>query len=204
MDDAQHNITQALMEADAGQQEAAERLWGLVYDYLREIAHRELQAEYGARTLSTTGLVHEAYFKLIDHTRITWQNRAHFFGLACRAMRRILVDHARRRNAQKRGGNQEQVPLDKAIVMAEDRSEALLALDQALTRLAVMDERLGQVVECRFFGDLSIKDTAEVIGVSTRTVERDWQRARAYLYRALCPSVETHSGGRPLGLTPYR
>jgi len=181
----QHDITQALLEAYGGDKAAEERLWAMVYAELREMAHRELLGEQRGQTLSTTALVHEAYFKLVDQTRCTWHNRAQFFALACRAMRRILVDHARRRNAHKRKAQKHPVPLEEAVVMAASRGEDLIALDEALTRLSQMDGRLGQVVECRFFGDLSVEETAEVLGVSTRTVERDWKRAQTHLYQAL-------------------
>ena len=186
MDDPQqHDVTQALLDAYDGDKVAEDRLWAIVYPRMREIAHRELLGERRGQTLNTTALVHEAYLKLVDQTRCTWRNRAQFFALACRAMRRILVDHARHRNAQRRQAQKDPVPLEAAVAIAETRSEDLLALDEALTRLAAMNERLGKVVECRFFGGLSVEETAEVLGVSTRTVERDWKRAQAHLYRAL-------------------
>ncbi len=184
-DAEQHDITQVLLDAYGGDPNAADRLWGLVYTQMREIAHRELFGEQRGQTLSTTALVHEAYLKLVDQKRCTWQNRAQFFALACRAMRRILVDHARHRDAQKRLTQKNQVPLDKAVAMAEERSENLIALDEALTQLAARDERLGRLVECRFFGGLSVEETAEVLGISARTVARDWNRAQVHLYRAL-------------------
>ena len=185
MDDSQHDITQALLEAYDGDEVAAERLWAMVYPELQRLAHRELRAEDRGRTLDTNALVHDAYFKLVDQTRCSWRNRKHFFALACKAMRRILVDHARYRNAQKRQAQKHRVTLDEAVVMAEVRSERLLALDEALAQLEEMDERLAQVVECRFFGGLSVVETAELLEVSTRTVERDWQRAQIHLYKAL-------------------
>ncbi len=178
-------ITQALIEAYQGDNDAEERLWAMVYDALRQIAHRELQGMRKDHTLSTTALVHEVYLKLVDQTQITWRNRAHFYGLACRAMRNILVDYARRRNAQKRQGQKQVIALDQAVIMAEDRSEELIALDQALEHLAKRDPQLAQVVECRFFGGLTTKETAEVLEVSPRTVERLWNRAKTYLYLAL-------------------
>ncbi|HLT47545.1 MAG TPA: ECF-type sigma factor [Rubricoccaceae bacterium] len=201
MEARQGDVTQALLAA-AGDAEAAERLWALVYDGLRRIAHRELLRERRDHTLMTTALVHEAYLRLVDDTRISWRDRAHFYALACRAMRHILVDYARQRNAQKRRGRQHEVPLEEALGMASDRSEDLIALDEALDQLAARDARLGQVVECKFFGGLSSEETAEVMGTSLRTVERDWSRARAYLYQALRadPSPEPNRadpGGRP-------
>jgi len=185
MDHPQHDITQALLDAYSGDKAAEDRLWAMVYAEVREMAHRELRGEGRGQTLNTTALVHEAYLKLVDQTRCTWRDRAQFFALACRVMRRILVDHARHRNAQKRQAQKHPVTLDEAVVMAEARGEDLVALDEAVTRLSKMDERLGQVVECRFFGGLSVEETAEVLGVSTRTVERDWKRAQIHLYRAL-------------------
>ena len=180
-----HEITQALLDAYNGDEAAASRLWAMVYDELQKIAHRELLDERANHTLNTTGLVHEAYVKLVDHTRITWQNRAHFYALACRAMRRILVDYARRRGAQKRGGHDNPLPLEEAMALAEVRSEELVALDEALERLSEKDPLLAQVVECRYFGGLTTEETAEAMGVSTRTVNRLWTRAKTYLLRAL-------------------
>ena len=157
----------------------------MVYGALRQIARRELIKEHHPQTLSSTGLVHEAYFKLVDQTRIEWHNRAHFFAIACKAMRQILVEHARARNALKRQGSKRKVALEEARVMAERRSEDLIALDEALTRLATFDERVAQVVEYRFFGGLTSQETAEVMGISKRTADREWRRAKAYLYEAL-------------------
>ena len=185
MQTQEYEITQLLLDAYDGDEDAANRLWKIVYRELQQIAHRELRGERPGHTLNTTALVHEVYLKLVDHTRITWRNRAHFFSLACRAMRRILVNYARDRNVQKRRTQKHKVPLDEAMLMAEERSEELVVLDEALTRLAARDERLGQVVECRYFGGLTTKETAEVMGTSTRTVERNWERARAYLYKTL-------------------
>jgi RNA polymerase sigma-70 factor, ECF subfamily len=178
-------ITQALLDVKAGDEAAAGRLWDLLYGELRQMAHRELLGERHGHTLSTTALVHEAYLRLVDHSRITLNGRTHFLALSCRAMRAILVDYARRRNAQKRGGGKAVAPLDEALAMAEARGEELLALDEALTRLAALDERMGKVVECRYFGGLTTEETAEVMGVSHSTVERQWTRARTYLYQAL-------------------
>ena len=186
---AQQNVTQILLDAYDGDPAAADRLWAAIYPELRQMAHRELFGERRGQTLHTTALVHEAYLKLIDQRRCTWQNRAQFFALACKTMRRILVDHARHRNAQKRQGRKNQVALEDAAVMATARSEELLALDEALTRLAQRDERLADIVECRFFGGLSVEETAEVLGISVRTVARDWKRAQTHLYRASRPDA---------------
>ncbi len=181
----QGQITEALLAATSGDETAANKLWGLVYGALRQIARRELMGEHRAQTLSSTGLVHEAYFKLVDQTRIEWHNRAHFFAIACKAMRQILVEHARARNTLKRRGQQHKVALEEAVVMADTRSEDLIALDEALTRLAAFDERVAQVVEYRFFGGLTSQETADVMGISKRTADREWRRAKAYLYEAL-------------------
>jgi RNA polymerase sigma factor (TIGR02999 family) len=158
-----------------------DRLFPLVYDELRRIAHRHLQGERPGHTLGTTGLVHETYLKLVDHTRIQWRDRGHFFRVASWAMRRILVDYARSYRALRRGGGQERIPLDDEIATVQ-RGETLVALDEALDRLAAVDERLSQVVECRYFGGLTTEETAEALGISTRTVERDWTKARSWLH----------------------
>lgn len=186
----QAEATRALADAAAGDASAEERVWALVYDELRVIAHRELSRERDAHTLSTTALVHEAYFKLVDHARTARQDRAHFFALACRAMRQILVDHARRRDALKRRGKRRRVSLDQSPVAVEPETDDLVALDEALTQLSRFNERLGQVVELRFYAGLSVVETAELLGVDARTVERDWRRAKAYLYRLLEPETE--------------
>ena len=186
MEARKHDITQALLDADGRDgAAAADRLWALVYEELRWIAHHQMREQRRGHTLSTTALVHEAYLKLVDQTRVTLRNRAQFFALCAKAMRNILVDYARRRNAQKRRGRKHRVPLEEAMHLASSHGEALLALDEALTWLEQVNERLAQVVELRFFAGLSIEETAEALEVSTRTVERDWGRAKAYLYERL-------------------
>lgn len=185
METQTHTVTQVLHASRTGDEAAAHQLWAMVYDELRGIAHRELRGERRGQTLSTTALVHDAYFKLVDQTCVVWQDRAHFYALSCRAMRQILVEHARRRNAKKREGARHVIPMEEAMALAATHPGDLLALDEALTRLAALDERLVQVVECRLFGGLSVDETAEVLGVSARTVARDWRRARAHLYRML-------------------
>jgi RNA polymerase sigma-70 factor, ECF subfamily len=175
-------ITDFLLQLRDGRSDAMDRLFPLVYDRLRRIAHHQLQAEHPGHTLGTTGLVHETYLKLVDQTRVEWRDRGHFFRVSSMAMRRILVDYARRHRALRRGGGLERVPLDQAEEAAlAGREEHLLALEDALTRLAEMDERLSQVVECRYFGGLTDEETAEALGVSLRTVQRDWVKARAWL-----------------------
>jgi RNA polymerase sigma factor (TIGR02999 family) len=181
----QPDITGLLLAWRAGDRTAVDRLFPLVYDELRRIAHRQLGRERPDHTLGTTALVHEAYLKLVDQTRARLTDRAHFYAVAARAMRRILVDYARRHRALKRGGAAGQVSLSDATVTADDRADTLVALDEALTRLAELDDRLSQVVECRFFGGLTEEETAEVLAVTARTVRRDWVKAKGWLSQAL-------------------
>jgi RNA polymerase sigma factor (TIGR02999 family) len=162
-----------------------DRLFPLVYQELRRVAHRAVRGERSGHTLGTTGLVHEAYLRLVDQTRIEYRDRGHFFGIAARAMRQILVDYARRHQAGKRGGSQRPITLDDAMLGIEDRAEALLGLDEALTELESLDPRLGQVVQCRFFGGLTEEETGETLGVTARTVRRDWLKAKGWLYHRL-------------------
>ncbi len=185
MNDSQSDITQFLQEAAQGDTDAAERLWTAIYDQLRSIAHRELRRDPAGQSLNTTGLVHEAYFKFAPDAGMEWDNRRHFFATACRAMRQILVDRARYRNAQKRAGARDNVTFESAAVVAKQPSQDLVDLDEALTRLSTVNPRLCQVVECHFFGGLSFTETGEILGTSERTAERDWSRAKAYLHRFL-------------------
>ena len=153
---------------------------------LRRIAHGQLRRERRGHTLNTTALVHEAYLKLVDQRRVTWQNRAHFYGVASQAMRRILIDYARTRGRKKRGGNRERVPLDKVLgQVAVGPSTELLALNASLERLEAINARHGRVVECRYFGGLTIEETAAALNISAATVSRDWAMARAWLKRDL-------------------
>jgi len=179
-----HRITDLLLEMRNGRPEAMDRLFDAVYGELRRIAGRQLQGERPGHTLGTTGLVHETYLKLADQSRVQWQDRSHFFKVAAVAMRRILVDYARRHRAKRRGGEAQRVTLDENATAGE-RSETLLALDEALGRLAQMNPRLSQVVECRYFGGLTEQETAEALGVPLRTVQRDWAKARGWLYLEL-------------------
>ena len=184
------DITAALLALEHGGHAANDRLANLVYDALRAIAHRQLQSERPGHTLQTTGLVHEAYLKLVDQDRARWTDRAQFFALAARAMRRILVDYARRHRALRRGGQLRIQSLDETdagAVPAAQRADELIALDEALTRLQALDERLSRVVECRFFAGLTEAETAEVLGVTPRTVARDWVKARGWLFQELRP-----------------
>ena len=165
--------------------EALEELVPLVYDELRRMAHRQLAARAPGATLQTTGLVHEAYLKLVDQSRARWSDRAHFLAVASLAMRHVLVDRAKARLAQKRGGGRVRVSLDEERIAADDQPEALLQLHEALERLAAVEPRLARVVECRFFGGLTHEEIAESLGITVRTVERDWAKARVLLRRAL-------------------
>jgi RNA polymerase sigma factor (TIGR02999 family) len=185
VESGQPDITGLLVAWRAGDRAAFDRLLPLVYDELRRIAHRQLGRERTDHTLGTTALVHEAYLKLVDQTRAQLVDRTHFFTVAARAMRRILVDYARRHRAVKRGGAQAPVSLDETTIVADQRAETLVALDEALTRLAAVDVRLSQVVECRFFGGLTEEETAEALAVTARTVRRDWVKAKGWLSHAL-------------------
>ena len=180
-------LTELLLAYDQsdGSPEALERLMPVLYDRLREMARRHMRAERAGHTLNTTALVHEAYLKLVDQTRLTWKNELHFYAIASRVMRNILIDYARLHRAQKRGGGRPVTSLDNKNIALEERADELLALDEALTRLADFDERMAQVVEYRFFGGLNIEETAAVLDVSPRTVKRDWKRAKAWLYSEL-------------------
>lgn len=181
------DITTILLHARAGERDALDRLFPLVYDELRAVARRRLAAERRDHTLNTTALVHEAYVKLVDQTRVAWRDRAHFFAVAARAMRRILLDHARRHATAKRGGGRRRVPLDAAGLSMSERADALIDLDEALERLNDLEPRLADVVECRFFGGLTEEETAAALNVTSRTVRRDWAKARALLYAWLEP-----------------
>jgi RNA polymerase sigma factor (TIGR02999 family) len=167
-----------------------DRLAPLVYEQLKRLARRHLRAEPIGHTLSTTGLVHEAYLKLVDQTRAEWQDRGHFFAVASGAMRRILVDHARRYRAARRGAGDNGEParpvsLDATDIPIDERADSLIALDEALERLGRFDERQARVVECRFFGGLTEEETAATLGISQRTVAREWVTARGWLYQEL-------------------
>lgn len=179
------NITKLLIDWRNGDQEALNQLMPLVYEELRRMANYYMRNERKGHTLQTSALVNEAYLRLVDHENIEWQNRSHFFGLAAQAMRRILVDHARSRNYQKRGGEAERVSLDEAATFAEERATELIALDEALQELAKLDARKSQIVEMRYFGGLTGEEVAEALGISTATVSRDWETAKAWLLREL-------------------
>lgn len=176
------DVTKILEKASEGDAAAAERLLPLVYEELRAIAARYLRQERAGHTLQPTALVHEAYVRLIDQTSVRWNGRSHFLAVAAIAMRRVLVNHARARRRLKRGGQEmKRVPLDDAVGVLEERAGDLEALDEALTKLAAMDPQQARIVELRFFGGLTAPETAEAMGISERTVHREWALARAWL-----------------------
>jgi RNA polymerase sigma factor (TIGR02999 family) len=178
--------TDVLSELRSGGQKSVDDVVELTYQELRAIAHRRLIARGHSGTLSTTALVHEAYLKLVDQSRAGWRDRVHFLALASLAMRHVLVDRARERNSLKRGGSEHrQVTLNDDVMGVEDQADVLIQLDEALERLAAFEPRLAQVVECRFFGGLTETETSEALGVTVRTVQRDWVKARVLLRRAL-------------------
>ena len=179
--------TDILGELRSSASEPLDRLVPIVYAELRAIAHRQLAMGGRGGTLATTALVHEAYIKLVDQSQAQWSDRTHFFAVAALAMRHVLVDRAKARRRLKRGGDQHHVSLDEENISADDQPDALLELDEALTRLAAFDPRLARVVEYRFFGGLTEQEIAEAMGVTLRTVQRDWAKARALLQRALAP-----------------
>src|SRR5262245_23806075 len=182
----QGEVTRLLIAWNEGDQAAVERLMPLVYAELRRIAERQFRRERAGHTLQPTAVVHEAYFRLVDQTRVTWKNRGHFFAIAAQAMRRILIDHARGREAAKRGGKEIQVSLDVGIASPEPVEDVdLLALDEALVRLKTLDDAQARIVELRFFGGLSIEETAEAMETSPSSVKREFRSARAWLFREL-------------------
>src|SRR5262245_18653960 len=184
VDPATERLSQLLRRAGSDR-EAFDEIFPLVYDVLRRIAHRKLRNERAGHTLSTTGLVHEAYLKLVRFDRIEWEGRAHFLAVAAQAMRNILVTYALKRKAGKRGGGQEAGPLTEELAIAETPTRDLLALHRALERLEAIDSRQGRVVECRFFAGMSVEETAEALRISPASVKRDWALARAWLNREL-------------------
>jgi RNA polymerase sigma factor (TIGR02999 family) len=182
------DITETLLALRGGEREALNRLVPLVYDRLRAMAHARLAGRDPGASLNTTELVHEAYLRLVDQSRVEWRDRSHFFAVAATAMRQIVVDRARRRSAGKRGGELRPVVFDESAFGADARTEEILALDEALDRLAALSGRMVKMVELRFFAGLSIEETAEVLGLDSRTVNRDWRAAKALLFHALAGS----------------
>ncbi len=183
--DTSPDVTHLLLAWNDGDNEALERLMPLVYAELKRLAERYLWRERSGHTLEPTALVHEAYLKLIDQRHARWQNRAHFFAIAAQAMRRILVDHARARQAGKRGSGEEKFALDEAIEVSDRQADQMVALDDALKTLAELDPQKGRVVELKYFGGLSLEEIAEALGISRATVVREWRMAKAWLYGEL-------------------
>ena len=190
---APHEVTQLLIDWSNGSQDAVEHLFPLVYEELRRLAHRYMRRERPGHTLQTTAVVHEAYLRLIDQNHVQWQNRAHFFAIAAQMMRRILITHAQSHAYAKRGGGALKVSLDEAAVLSPARAGELIALDEALKSLGVIDVRRSQVVELRFFGGLSNEEIAEVLKISPNTVTRDWNVAKAWLYREMSKEQDDES-----------
>jgi len=177
-----HEVTRLLISWSDGDKNALEELLPLIYRSLQKIARHHLNRERASHTLQTTALVHEAYLKLIDHNSVDWKNRAHFFAIASQAMRRILIDHARKQIAEKRGGDGEKISLDEIDAIAIKPDQTLLALDEALNELEKIDRQQSRIIELRYFGGLTVEETAEVLQISPRTVAREWAMARAWLY----------------------
>ncbi|HEX7708808.1 MAG TPA: sigma-70 family RNA polymerase sigma factor [Thermoanaerobaculia bacterium] len=185
------DVTELLVNWSRGDKAALDRLMPLIYEEMRRIAARYLRNERSEHTLQPTALVNEAYMRLVGQKDVSWQNRAHFLGVSAEIMRRILVDHARRRQAEKRGGGVDLVTLDDQIDWPDQKDLSLLALDDALTLLSELDPQQSKVVELRFFGGLSVEETGEALGISATTVKREWRMARAWLLRQLQPSSDS-------------
>lgn len=185
MAQSEHNVTRLLVGWKQGDKDALDQLIPLVYHELRQQAARYLRNERAGHTLQTTALINEAYLRLVDQKNVNWQNRAHFFGIAAQLMRRILVDHARTKKRAKRGGSDVRVSLGEVMATAPTQELDIVALDQALDRLARLDAQQSRIVELRFFSGLSVPETAEVLGISAATVKRDWQMAKAWLHREI-------------------
>jgi len=180
-----HQVTELLAAWSEGDKAALDKLMPLIYDELRRLARQHMRRERAGHTLQTTALVNEAYLRLVDQRRAQWKNRAQFFGVAARLMRRILVDHARSRHRLKREGDAHKISLDEAATVSQEQATNLLALHEALKKLETVNERMGQIVELRFFGGLNIEETAEVIKVSPGTVMKDWTFAKAFLHESI-------------------
>jgi len=181
----QHRVTQLLQQWSRGDDAAVVELTPLVYEELRRLAHHYMEGQRPNHTLQTTALVNEAYLRLADQTNPNWQSRAHFFAVAARAMRQILVSYARSNRAQKRGGGALRIELDEAVILSPEQSKEIVDLDEALERLATLDSRKARVVELKFFGGLNYDEIAEVLKIARRTARRDWEFARIWLYREL-------------------
>ncbi len=180
-----HDVTQLLIAWSDGDKSALDKLMPLVYEELRRLAHHYMSRERAGHTLQTTALINDAYLRLVNRKSVHWQNRAHFFAICAQLMRTILVDHARARGYKKRGGGARPVELDEAMVVSQERAAEVVALDEALTELEALDPKQGRIVELRFFGGLSIEETAKVLHLSPATIKREWSTAKAWLYREL-------------------
>lgn len=187
------DVTQLLLAWSAGEQAALEQLLPLVNDELRQLAKRYMRREGPGHTLQTSALVNEAYLRLIDQKNVQWQNRAHFLGIAAQLMRRILIDHARKAHYAKRGGGALRVSLDESAAVTDAKAAELMAVDEAVQKLAALDARKGRLVELRFYGGLTEEETAEVLGVSVPTVQREWRAAKAWLHRMLTEGTPDES-----------
>jgi RNA polymerase sigma-70 factor, ECF subfamily len=182
-DPSSSSVTELLARARSGDSSALADVFPLIYEELRRLAGQQLRREPDGHTLSPTALVHEAYMRLLDYTRVEWAGRAHFMAVAATAMRRILVDHARGHRSLKRGGGLRRVSIDAVELGTEERADLLLAIDEGLERLKLVEPRQAQVVECRFFGGMTEEETAAALDISLRTVKRDWARAKSWLHR---------------------
>ena len=180
-----HRVTQLLIDWSNGDQSAFDKLMPLIDEELRRLAHHYMSRERAGHTLQTTALVNEAFVKLVNRKNLQWQNRAHFFGLAAQVMRTILVDHARSHSSAKRGGGARNLELDEALLVSQQRASEVVALDEALNQLALIDARQSRIVELRFFGGLTVEEAAEVLHVSPVTIKREWSTAKAWLYHEL-------------------
>ncbi len=187
------DVTRLLHAFRAGEEEVVDVLFDRVYDELYEVAHRQLSRLRPGQTLNTTALVHEAYLKLVNQSEADWEDRAHFFSVAAKAMRHIIINYARKQSAEKRGGEAAHVSFDEQFMAPQECADTLVAVDRALDRLAERDERMARVVELRFFGGMTQKESAEVLDVSTRTVRRDWRAAKAWLSKVLSDSSSNGS-----------
>ena len=185
MEQSRQQVTQLLVAWNSGDEAALQELMPLVYDELRKLAHHYIRRERPGHTLQTSGLVNEAYLRLVDQTKIQWQSRKHFYGIAARLMRQILVDYARKQSYAKRGGDAQRVELDEKLIISKDRAADIVDLDEALKKLAELDPRQSQIVELRFFGGLSVEETAEVLSISVSTLMRDWMVAKSWLKRSI-------------------
>ena len=194
MEQNPEDVTILLAELNKGNEDAASKLIPLVYAELRRLAGAYMRRERSDHTLQPTALVNEAYLKLVEQRSVDWKGRSHFFGIAAQLMRRILVDHARGHLRDKRGGGQQPVPIDEALVFAPEQSQELIRLDQALERLTQLDPRQAKIVELRFFGGLTVEQTAEVLGISEKTVKRDWSMAKSWLHGELKTSDGVTAG----------